>query len=243
MEGPDIRRIDGKAQVDRFRRSRAHRPIGGRRPPLQQRRLPRHARAALPQRSHRLVQFRSVTRNPRRRPAPLRCRSDAGGHGTTSGRRGVPGPHHDEAHMEPPDRCAHGLRPFCSAGGVAPGRTVSAVAQGSLDRLARTGTDLRALRRHRGPAAYGDHRIRVARASRFGRSPHRWRRPDLRSRRRRPPGPGPKARCGCAPPGRLRPTDTSGPRPGSGPGAGNRWATWAGSTRTDTSTSATGPRT
>jgi bile acid-coenzyme A ligase len=46
--------------------------------------------------------FRPAARQPRRRPTPLRCRSDVGGHGRAPGRRGVPGPHHDETHLEPP---------------------------------------------------------------------------------------------------------------------------------------------
>ena len=74
------------------------------------------------------------------------------------GRHRVPGAHHDEADLAAARRGTRLLRPLLPRVRVASGRALSALAEGGLDRLARGGPDLRALRRHRGTG--GDHHHR-----------------------------------------------------------------------------------
>ena len=85
-------------------------------------------------------------------------------------RRGLPRADDDEAHPAARRRRAPRLRHVVAADRVAPRRAVPAVAEGGLDRLARPGADLRAVRRHRGAGGHDHHRHRVAGAPWFGRS-------------------------------------------------------------------------
>ncbi len=136
----------------------------------QRRRMHARARAAVPQRPGGLVVPGVAARQPRRAAAAVRRRAGARRHRALRRRRRLPRADDDEADPAPRRRRAPRLRPVVAADRVAPRRAVPAVAEGGVDRLARPGADLRAVRRHRGAGGHDHHRRRVAGAPRFGRS-------------------------------------------------------------------------
>ena len=136
----------------------------------------------------RLVVLGLVGGQPRRRPSPFRRRGHAGGDRPLPGRHRVPGAHHDEADLAAARRGTRLLRPVLARVRLASGRAVPALAQGGLDRLARGGPHLRALRRDRGAGGDDHHRDRMARPPRFGRPADTGHRHDLRRRGERAGG-------------------------------------------------------
>ena len=246
VEGTDVGRLDRPAEADRVRRSRridpdVDRPLLG-----SARRLPGDARPAVPQRPARLV----VPGAARTATTWSCCRA------STPRRTLAAIEHHraDVIYLVPtmmkriwrlPEEVRERLRPVVAARRVASRRAVPAVAEGGVDRLARrrsgSSSSTAAPRRRPSRSSPGrewlEHRGSVGRpiVGRVQRSstptatscrPARWARsaaPDARD--------APTYRyIGAEPRTRRR-------------AAGSRSATWAGSTTTATSTSATACRT
>ena len=162
---------------------------------------------------------------PRRAAPEVRGRADARRDRDPRCRCHLHGADDDEANPAPRRRCPARLRHVVAARALAPRRAVPAVAEGGVHRLARCGSDLRAVRRDRGASGHDHHRHRVACAPRLGRTGHEWRDEDLRRRRATSSRRGRRARCGCARPAAPRPTSTSAPRQRPSTAAGSRWAT------------------
>ena len=242
MEGTDFRRVDGKTQTHRLGRSGTVR--SGRTPSLRQdERLHGRSRPAVSQRSHRLVVLGLVGGQPRRRPSSFRRRGHAGGGRQVPRRHRVPGAHHDEANLAATGRGTGLLRSHVSRLGLASGRAVPSLAQGGLDRLARSRANLRALRGNRGASRHDHHGDRMARPPWLGRPAHTRHRHDLRRRRERARG---RARRRGLVAHHSRPADVPLHRCLERDGAkgdGSPSGTWDGSTTTTTCIWATGSRT
>ncbi len=243
VEGADIGRFDRQAEADRVRRPGGHRS-----------RQPAHdadpARGCL------------VMPGPLYHNGPLVWACQAllsGGHVVVlprfdaeatlaaiekhTGRGDLPRAHDDEADLATTRGDAPALRPLVAATRVASGRAVPAVAQGSVDRVARARAHRRVVRRHRGPGRHRHQRCGVARAPRFGRQADDRRADDLRRRGQRAAARR-DGRSVDAPDAARHPrTATLAPRRAHSKVGGSRSATWATSTRRATSTSATASRT
>ena len=243
MEGTDLRRVDRPTETHCVGRPGTLRP--GRTTALRPgRRLHGRARSAVPQRSDRLVVFGVVgaeatwssflvsTPRPRWRQS--------------TGYRA------DTVYLVPtmmkriwrlPEEVRDSYDLSVPRFRLASGRALPALAQGGVDRLARTGPHLRALRRHRGAGSHHHHRDRMARPSRFGGPADAGHGHDLRCRRQRAAG---RARRRGLVADRPRATDLPlrrRRRLGAAKADGNPSATWGGSTTTATCTWVTGSRT